>query len=84
MSFEYFDEMMNTMLDLALITMDDWSTKSANLVKVGLENPDKNQNELALLLEKTQSTISEGLKRAAYEEVLKMIDFYSSKIIEKC
>ena len=79
-----FDEMMNTMIDLSLITMDSWSTKSAKFVKIGLDNPKMNQNELSGVLNKTQSTISEGLKRAAFDEILKMIIFYSKKINEKC
>ena len=79
-----FDESINIMLDLALLTIDNWSVTSAELVKVGLENPEKKQTELTKLLNKTQSTISEGFKRAGYDEILKMIDFYNKKIEEKC
>lgn len=79
-----FDESINIMLDLALLTIDNWSVTSAELVKVGLENPEKKQTELTKLLNKTQSTISEGLKRAGYDEILKMIHFYNKKIQEKC
>lgn len=79
-----FDETINIMLDLALLTIDNWSATSAELVKIGLENPEKKQTELTKLLNKTQSTISEGFKRAGYDEILKMIDFYNKKIEEKC
>jgi len=79
-----FDEMMNIMLSLALISMDHWTVKSAKLVKIGIDNPDLNQKELSKLLNKTQSTISEGLKRAAFDEISKMMHFYSKKITEKC
>ena len=79
-----FDEIINIMLDLALLTIDNWSATSAELVKIGLENPEKKQTELTKLLNKTQSTISEGFKRAGYDEILKMIDFYNKKIEEKC
>lgn len=82
--WEDFDKTINIMLDLSLIVMDNWSVNSANLIALGLENPDANQKELSQLLNKTQSTISEGFKRAAFDEVLKMIDFYSNKITELC
>ena len=79
-----FDEILNIMLDLALLAMDNWSATSAELVKIGLENPKKKQTELTKIVNKTQSTISEGLKRAGYDEILKMIHFYNKKIAEKC
>lgn len=82
--WEDFDEAINIMLDLALLTIDNWSSTSAELVKIGLENPNKKQTELTKLLNKTQSTISEGLKRAGYDEILKMIHFYNKKMQEKC
>lgn len=79
-----FDEMINIMLDLALVNIDDWTVKSAKIVKVALENLEKSQKELSVLLNKSQSTISEGLKRASYDEMLKMINFYNNKASEKC
>lgn len=81
--WEDFDDAINIMLDLALITMDNWSATSAEMVKIGLANPEMTQTELTKLLKKTQSTISEGFKRAGYDEIVKMIHFYNKKISKK-
>ena len=46
-----------------------------------IENPEKNQNDIALLLGKSQSTISEALKRGGYEEIMQLNAFYKEQIL---
>lgn len=74
------DELLNLILELALLTMNNWSTTVANSIKTAIENPEKSQTELAALLGKSQSSLSEALNRGAYEEICKMEDFYRKKI----
>lgn len=78
--FNTFDTQLNLMLDLALLTMNNWSPVSSLIIKTALEHPQHNQKQLAKLLKKSQSNISEGLKRGGYDEILKLIQFYNSQI----
>ncbi len=64
-----------------LMVADNWTKTSAEILKKALENPEINQNQLATVLNrKSQSSISSSLKRAAYEEITKMIAFYKQEI----
>jgi len=77
-------ETLNLMLDLAQLTINNWSSTSAILVKTTLENPDLNQNQIANILEKTQGNISQGLKRAGFDEILKLLKYYQNQIQTLC
>lgn len=68
------------MLALGLLTMNSWSVIVAQAIQAALENPDKNQMELAQLLKKSQSSISEALTRGGYEEVLRMEQYFQQQI----
>lgn len=74
------NETLNLMISLALLTMNGWTVTVATAIKASIENPQKNQNELAGLLKKTQSSISEALKRGGYEEIKKLNQYYESTI----
>lgn len=74
------EELFNLLLNLALLTMNNWSTTVATTIKAALENPEKSQTELAQLLGKSQSSLSEALKRGAFEEISKLEEFYRKKI----
>ncbi|MEQ6122302.1 SatD family protein [Reichenbachiella sp. MALMAid0571] len=74
------DETINLLLALALLTMNNWSTVTSLAVKTALENPQKNQKELAALLSKSQSNISETLKRAGFEEITRLEEKYRTLI----
>ncbi len=78
--FETFNTPLNIMLDLAQLTINSWSSTSANLVKTALENPDLNQNQLAKILKKTQGNISQGLKRAGFDEITKLLNYYKAQV----
>jgi hypothetical protein len=77
---EAFDTPLNLMLQLACLTMDNWLPAASQIVKVSLEHPEANQKELAAKLDKSQSTISEALLRAGFDEVQKMMHFYTTQL----
>jgi SatD family (SatD) len=77
------NETLNLMIELASLTIDRWTETAAKLIKLKIENQNLNQKDLANLLNKTaQGTISEGLKRAGYDEIQKLLDYYKLKISE--
>nr|WP_321416157.1 transcriptional regulator [uncultured Allomuricauda sp.] len=77
-----FDEQINLLLELALLTMDDWTPAISRTVKFAMDNPEMNQKELASLLNKSQGNISEELNKAGFEEVKKMIHFYREQLAQ--
>ena len=77
---QVFDEPFNIMLNLSLLTANQWSPVVAKVIKTTLENADKNQKELAQLLGKSQSTVSESLKRGGFDEMMTMNDYYVTQI----
>ncbi len=74
------DETLNLLFSFALLTMDTWSPTVAATIKAFLEHPGKSQTEMAVLLEKSQSSLSEALKRGGYDEVLRLDEFYRKRI----
>lgn len=77
---ETFDAPINLMLQLAALGMDNWLPATSRIVKTAMEYPNANQKELASVLEKSQSNISEALIRAGFDEVQKMIQFYKTHL----
>lgn len=75
-----FDQRMNLLIELALLTMDHWPPAISKTVKTAMEHPKLKQSELGNLLGKSQGNISEELNRAGFEEVQKMIKTYQSEI----
>jgi hypothetical protein len=74
------DESLNIKFELASFIMNGWSPVTSSIVKTALENPGVNQKELAAILGISQSNISRGLKRAGYEEIRKIINYYRGKM----
>lgn len=70
------DESLNIMFKLSLLTTDNWSSVVSQVIKAAIENPEKNQKELAKLFNKSQSNISEAFKRGGYEEIMNMNEYY--------
>ncbi len=70
------DEELNLMFRLASIALDRWTPATAQLVAISIANSGLSQKELGDRIERTQSTISEGQKRAHYEEVMALEEFY--------
>lgn len=78
-----FDITLNLMFNLAELTMEKWTETAAKLITYKIGNPNANQKELAQILNKMgQGTISEGLKRAGYDEIEKLLEYYKLKINE--
>ncbi|OWK70482.1 hypothetical protein CBW18_11100 [Pedobacter sp. AJM] len=78
--FPGFDEDINVMIRLALIAMDSWGIVAAEMVKLALEHEKLLQSELATLSGRTQSSVSEALKRAHYAELMDMDKLYRKKL----
>ncbi|MGJ5640664.1 transcriptional regulator [Formosa sp. S-31] len=75
-----FDITINIMLGLALLTMNSWTPTTAHLITLALEHPDYNQKQLAKLTNSTQGNVSQGLKRSGYDEILKLLEYYTQNI----
>ena len=75
-----FDDSINLMLRLALLTMNNWPPISANIIKTAILNADLNQSQLAKILNKAQSNISKSLNRSGFEEIKQLIDHYQNKV----
>ncbi|MFT4611235.1 MAG: hypothetical protein ACJA1H_000943 [Glaciecola sp.] len=79
-----FDSQINLMLELALLVMDYWKPTTSTILKYTLEHPNQNQEVIAKQLQKSQSNISEGLKRGGYDELSKLLSYYESQIQTVC
>jgi hypothetical protein len=78
----FYDDTLNLMLKLALDFMDDWSTVSAEIVALTLENPNASQAELAKRLGIQQSAVSQRQTRARLDLVFELLDYYSKILNE--
>jgi hypothetical protein len=74
------DKVLNVMLSLALLTIDDWSAAVGKVIRAKIEHPQKSQNQLAVLLGKSQSSISDALKRGGFDEIMLLEEFYREQI----
>ncbi len=77
-----FDEEVNLYIVLALLTINNWLPVTSKIVETAMINSKLNQKAIAQLLNKSESTISEGLKRAGYDEIMKMEKRYR-KLVNK-
>lgn len=77
---EPFDEVINLMLSLSLLTTNNWSATVALAITTSMENTEMSQTALAAKMNKSQSSISEALKRGGYEEVKQMELFYRKQV----
>ena len=75
-----FDYTINTMFQLALLTMDNWTINSVKFIQGALDNPKMNQKDFAKLLGKSQSTVSEGLKRSGFYELQLLLEYFKNKV----
>lgn len=75
-----WDESMNIALSLALLTANNWSSTVAKVITAVIENSAKNQKEIAKILDKSQSTVSEALKRGGYDEIMNLNTYYKKQI----
>jgi len=75
-----WDTEMNLYFKLALIAMDQWKSKTAQLVKAVLSHPEKGQQEIADLLGIQQAAVSQGLKRAHLNELMECDNIFKKKL----
>jgi len=75
------NDTFRVMTDLALLIMDKWTDKSAEIIFLKLNNPAFNQTQIAEKLNKKQSTISEALKRSGFDEINQFINYYKQTMI---
>ncbi|MEA1876645.1 MAG: SatD family protein [Bacteroidota bacterium] len=75
-----FDKELNLYLKLLLPVMDNWTTKSAELVDLILAKPQLKQNELADFLGIVQSSVSERQKRTYIDEILEVNALFNNKL----
>ncbi|ANE49497.1 transcriptional regulator [Flavisolibacter tropicus] len=74
------DSELNLMLTLASIGMDRWTPIAAELMFMTLKHRHLSQKELAEKIGRPQSSISEGQKRAHYNEIMELEAYYHNKI----
>ena len=77
---DVLNEELNVYFKLALISMDDWTTNSAEMVKLYLKNPNALQMEFAKILGINQDAVSKRMKRANLEELLELDTIFQKKI----
>ncbi len=77
---EPHDRTLNLMLKLASNFMDDWSTVSAEIIVLALENPEASQQEIAEKLDIRQSAVSQRQKRARLDLVHELLGYYAQNI----
>ena len=76
------NEIMSTSLLLAIRIANDWSSISAQTVKVSMEHSSKKKIELAQILGTSQNNLSNRIKRSGFSDLMSLNDLYK-KIISK-
>ncbi|WP_126973254.1 transcriptional regulator [Gynurincola endophyticus] len=72
---------MEMAIPLALMTIDTWTVKSAEVLLLKWWNPDWSQQQIAAYLQKKgQGNISEALKRGGYEEIQQLLQYFEQQI----
>lgn len=74
------DESLNLMLKLALDFMDEWTSVSAEIIAIALENPKLTQQEIASQLHIQQSAVSQRQKRARLDLVMELLTYYPQTV----
>lgn len=75
-----FNREWNLHLGLASLTMNQWTAVSSEIIYEVLSDESLNQNTIAKKINKTQSTISEGLSRAGFVVIKAMCQEYEIRI----
>lgn len=81
--WQNFDDILNTSFNLALLTIDNWTTTSAEFMKIALTHPMYTQTEIGKLLNVSQASISKTGKRAGFDEILRLDELYRKLIQQK-
>lgn len=81
--WQELDESINLLINLALLTVDNWPESSAEVVLARLEHPEATQTDIAALLSIPQSRVSERLSRAGYGPIMDAEKYYRNKITKR-
>ena len=73
---------LNLYFELALAIMDNWTTNSAEIVKLYMEQPQALQEELGKQIGINQNAVSSRQKRAHLDLIMQLEHYYSQKIIQ--
>ena len=74
------NEELNLYFKLALVSMDNWTANSAEIIKLGIEKPKALQNELGKIIGINQNAVSNRQKRAGLDNLLALNNMYKQKI----
>jgi len=74
------NEEVNLFIKLALIAMDSWGQIAAEMVKYAIENQNTKQDKIAKISGRSQSSVSEALKRAHFTEIMELESRYRTQI----
>lgn len=74
------DQEINLMLRLAQTFMNHWLAQSAEFVLLAIENPTWSQEEMGNKLKISQAAVSKRRKRAQFDLVLELEQYYQQKI----
>lgn len=75
-----FDKEINLMLRLGQTFMNNWLVQSAEFILIAMENPSFSQEEIGAQLKINQAAVSRRRKRAQYDLVLELENYYRQKI----
>lgn len=75
-----FDIEINLMLRLSLIFTNNWLEQSAKFVLTTIENPSLSQEEIGLKLGINQAAVSRRRKRAQFDLMMEMEQYFRNKI----
>jgi len=75
-----FNEAWDLKLRLASLTTDNWKPATAQIVEAAFKTENLNQTSLAKKLNRSQSTISESLKRAGYDEIKLLLLYFMDQV----
>ena len=73
---------LNILFKWASIDFDNWSTATAEIIHQLLRNSDFTQDDLAKTLSISQSSVSQRLKRANFDLIQEIDQFFRKKITE--
>lgn len=71
---------LNLYFKLALVSMDNWTVNSAEIVKLSIEKPNALQSELGKMIGINQNAVSSRQKRAGLDNILELDKMYRHKI----
>lgn len=78
------DQGWNLLLQWVLLSADNWSSVSAEIVDLALTHPGLSQTDMAARLSVQQSAISQRLKRADFDLLWQTLVFFNDKIQSLC